>query len=174
MLGLQKGTVRLVPHNPAWQQAFEQELRRLQLALGEYAPGIEHVGSTAVPDLEAKPVLDILLGAPTLDDFATCNLMLEELGYHFSRAPEPGWWFHVKGPEISRTHYLHLCVFDSAFWHDHIRFRDYLRSHEQVRRDYEELKRDLARDYADDRPVYTEGKSDFILSVLKNPHERNR
>ena len=174
MLGLQKGTVRLEPHNPAWLQAFQKEQARLALALGCCARGIEHIGSTAVPDLMAKPVLDILLGAASLDDFAACGLLVEQLGYIFRRSPEPGWWFYVKGPEEARTHHLHLCVHASAFWNDHLRFRDHLRANERDRRAYESLKHALAREYANDRPVYTEGKSEFILTVLDHSHEGNR
>jgi len=174
MLGLQKGTVKLVPHNPAWKQAFEQERLALRNAMGALACGIEHIGSTAVPDLAAKPVLDVLLGAPSLQRFTECGVLVEQAGYTFCREPELGWWFFAKGPEISRTHHLHLCVYGSPFWNDHIRFRDHLRRDSIDRHAYEALKHSLAREYADDRPVYTEGKSEFILTILKDPHERNR
>jgi len=167
MLGLERGKVRLVAHDETWAELFAQERLRLMNLLCRCHAVIEHVGSTAVPDIEAKPILDVLLGVPSRESFAHCREVLEQNDYFFRNAPTPEWWFFVRGPEEARTHHLHLCVYDGTFWRQHIWFRDYLRAHPEQRRADEQLKPELALRFASDRPVYTEGKSDFITSILQ-------
>ncbi len=131
--------------------------------------GLEHVGSTAVPGLAAKPILDILAGLRVLSDARACIPRLEAIGYEYvpeyeDRLPERRYF--RKGPLENRTHHLHMVEIGSDFWTSHVRFRKYLRGHPEAAREYEALKRDLAAAHAGDRDLYTESKADFILSIL--------
>jgi GrpB-like predicted nucleotidyltransferase (UPF0157 family) len=147
---------------------YEEEKERILAALGPAVIAIEHIGSTAVPGLAAKPIIDIMLGIRTLDEVPALYGPLAGIGWEY--APEfeliiPERRFFRKGPEESRTHHLHMVEYGDEFWVRHLLFRDYLRSHPEVANDYEQLKRTLAERYATDRPAYTEAKTDFIRQI---------
>lgn len=105
-LGLQRGIVRLEPHNPEWRELFETEKSALQKILGEKFIAAEHVGSTAIPDLKAKPILDLMLAISNLNDWERLKEPLAKLGYEFRRdfRQKQGHILFVKGPEENRTH----------------------------------------------------------------------
>lgn len=168
MLGLALGTVRLVPHESDWARSFAQEASRLAVALGKRATGIEHVGSTAVPGLEAKPILDIVVAVESLDGASALVPDLEALGY--TRRPEgdlQSRLFLTKGPDDAVTHHLSLTEVGSPAWRDHVDFRDLLLSSEGIRREYQALKRRLALAHARERRHYTAKKSHFITQLLE-------
>ena len=156
--------VEVVDYDPAWAGLFERERARLRAALGPLAAAIEHVGSTAVPGLAAKPVLDILVGAapfPLLDDALAA---LAPLGYEYRGDSVPGRQFFRTNP---RTRHLHVVAFGGEEWERLVLFRDYCRAHPEVAAEYEALKRRLATDHPDERARYTEGKNAFIQAVLR-------
>ena len=166
-------TVILVPYHEAWPSLFDEERMRLERALGSSARGIEHVGSTAVPGLAAKPILDIRVGVGSLRD-AECSIRpLEQLGYEFrGEAGLPGRLFFRKGNP--RTHHLHVTEIGSEFWERHLVFRDYLRAHPETARDYVQLKHDLADRFRRDRAAYTEAKTGFISEVVRRTTKDKR
>lgn len=168
MLGAERNLVRLVPHQPLWQQCFREESERLSAALGDQVVQIEHVGSTSVPGLEAKPILDIVVAVRDLAGSASFEQPLRELGYvHKMENDMPGRLYFVKRTaEGLSTHHLNVTEPGTECWVTHVGFRDYLRAHPKARQEYQELKRDLARRHQKDRPAYTEGKSAFIQRVL--------
>ncbi len=169
ILGLQRGIVRLEPHNPEWRKLFETEKSALQKILGDKFIAAEHVGSTAIPDLKAKPILDLMLAIPDLDDWEWLKEPLAKLGYEFRRdfRNEQGHILFVKGPEENRTHYLKITELNSDFWTEHILFRDYLVNNPQYREEYQKLKENLFDSHAGNREPYTKGKEEFVRKILK-------
>jgi len=137
-------------------------------AIGEWAPGgVHHVGSTAVPGLEAKPIIDILVGVLDLETARGCFAPLAELGYVYAPyLPEQMHWFCKPDP-ADRTHHLHLAPLGSRRFRDELAFRDRLRGDPALAERYVELKRELAGKYRDDREVYTEAKAPFIAEALE-------
>jgi GrpB-like predicted nucleotidyltransferase (UPF0157 family) len=167
MLGLPRGTVQLVPYTAAWAELFQQECARLQDALGSRALDIQHIGSTAVPGLAAKPILDIGIAVADLAVVPECVSLMEALGYTYRGDREQrGDHLFVKGPEQQRTHYVHMLRASDPTWHDYLRFRDHLIAHPAARDAYMQLKERLAAQYADNRGVYTEAKANLIQQIL--------
>ena len=160
--------VQVLPYDPRWPARFESERRLLQRAIGEFViGGIHHVGSTAVPDLDAKPVIDILAGISDLESARTYIGLVAPLGYLYApyRAAEM-YWFCKPHPS-RRTHHLHLVPVTSARYLDELRFRDYLRSHRQARAEYACLKHSLAERFGWDRDAYTQAKTAFVADILR-------
>lgn len=169
-LGLRRTDVRLSEYDSEWEQIFQTERARLAEVLGERAAAIEHIGSTSVPGLKAKPILDIAVGLWTMEDAASLVRPLEELGYVYRpKSGTPERLFFAKGPEECRTHYLHCEVYGSASWRGQLLFRDRLIQNPQLRQAYQALKEQLAAQYPDDRQRYTQGKESFIQQVLSAP-----
>ena len=126
---------------------------------------IEHIGSTAIPGLAAKPVIDIMAGVETLDASRPAIDAAVHLGYcYFPYRPDSEHWFCKPSPAF-RTHHLHLVPTGNEQWRGAIAFRDYLRSHPGVAAEYEALKRNLAREFHRDREAYTQAKHPFIARI---------
>lgn len=162
--------IRLAPYDPSWPDRFAQELTALAGAIGQWATGgIHHVGSTAVPGLDAKPIIDILVGVDDLEGSHACRDPLADLDYLYApyRSSEMHW-FCKPHPSL-RTHHLHLVPSDSARFRDELAFRDQLRVSPATASEYAALKHELAGRFAFDREAYTEEKSSFIQRVLESP-----
>ena len=167
MLGLPKGIVKLEPHAEQWQQLFAEEAVRIRAAISPVAALIEHVGSTSIGGIAAKPIIDIAVGVEKAADGERCVAPLKNVGYEYrGEHGIAGRFYFVKGEP--RTHHLHMVLTGGDFWRSHLAFRNHLRENPAVAKEYENLKLDLARKYADDREAYQRGKSDFIENVLKN------
>ena len=167
MIGLQRGTVKLVPYSSEWKRLFVEEERVLRASIGTYVMDIQHVGSTAIPGLEAKPIIDIAVAVRRLEDAEKCIEPLECLGYEYRPDEEhPRRFFFAKGDPSRRTHYVHVVEWNSDSWKRLLRFRDYLRQHKEAAREYANLKRELARKSQGNRAFYTPGKAEFVESVL--------
>jgi len=135
MIGLAKGTVRVVPHHSSWQDGFEQERLVLEEHIGGHVLDIQHVGSTAVPGLDAKPIIDTAIAVASPAVIPACGQRLCDLGYiDRGDAGMEGGYFFVKEslPEV-RTHHLHVESIDDPQWHNYLRFRDTLRDDDRVR-----------------------------------------
>ena len=164
-LGLRQKIVRLEEPNPRWTEAFAVEAGRIEKALGPTALAIEHVGSTSVPNIAAKPILDILLGVAVPVDVAAVAGAFATIGYeHATWAGVPG--HEVFGKGDPRTHLIHAVPFKGAAWGRMLGFRDALRSDPALAAEYAALKQNLATRFPDDRSVYTDGKSAFVARVL--------
>lgn len=159
--------IRLVPYDPGWPARFESERTLLEGAIGSWAVGgIHHVGSTAVPGLAAKPVIDILVGIDDLAGARACFEPLAELEYRYAPyLPDQMHWFCKPDPR-RRTHHLHLVPEGSARFLDELAFRDLLRGDPGAATDYGALKGRLAREFEHDRERYTEAKAGFIARAL--------
>ena len=159
--------VRIVPYDRAWPAEFEAERAQLLPVLTPWLAGdIQHVGSTSVPGLGAKPVIDILAEVASLDESRAAIDPLRELSYWwFPYQEERMNWFCKPSPE-HRTHHLHLVVPGSEAWREELVFRDALRAEPETARAYEVLKRRLADEHPHDREAYTVAKTAFVESVL--------
>ena len=158
--------VRLLAYDPLWPMMFEAEAERIEAACAGLAIRLEHIGSTSVPGMSAKPVIDILAGRPPQSRPAPYIAAIRQLGYeHKGAFGVPGREYFRRG--TPRSHHVHLVSWSSAVWRDHVRFRDLLRADAAIARDYEALKRDLAIANANDRRAYTEGKGPFIRAAIR-------
>ena len=165
-LGLPSGIVLVVPYDDAWPALFEREATRLRPIFEAHGVShrIEHMGSTAVPGLAAKPILDILAGRPA-DARDAAIAALREAGYTYrGEQGIPGRDFFRRGDP--RAYHVHLADIDGAFWKDHLAFRDYLRSHADAAAAYAALKHELAARYPNERAAYIDGKTTFVEVVL--------
>ena len=167
-IGLKRGTVILKKHHKEWAETFGVEKKLLRDLLGDTAIEIQHIGSTAVPGLAAKPIIDIVLAVTSFADIPNLRPLLEDSGYAYrENGSDKTQVLFAKGPEEFRTHYLHITTLGSSVWRNDIAFRDYLRTHPKAMREYEKLKKNLASRYADNREGYTASKDTFIKSVLE-------
>jgi GrpB-like predicted nucleotidyltransferase (UPF0157 family) len=178
-LGLEHGRVALAAHNEAWRTLFEQEALALHNALTRRVNGIEHVGSTSVPGIQAKPILDLMLGLRRLEDGPGLAAELAELGYEFR--PDAGIPAeHVYAKGTPRTHLLHVVQYGGDAWQQKLSFRNALREDPELASAYQELKVALSNQFPDDRAAYTAGKTDFVRRVVSarlnvsSFHSRNR
>ena len=163
-LGLEQGANRLVESNPLWPQAFSEEAACIREALGDRVLAVEHYGSTAVPGLRAKPIIDLLIGVANIDDGLTFIDPMAELEYDYAGGqgiPE----HHIFGRGMPRTHLAHVVVFKGDQWIRSLRFRDRLRNEPSVRAAYETLKLKLAATTST-RSDYTAGKTAFVARVV--------
>lgn len=162
-------TIRIVSYDPDWPRRFEEERDTLAAAIGAWAPGgIHHVGSTAVPGLDAKPVIDILVGTESLARSRACFEPLARLAYLYAPYRDDEMHWFCKPHPSRRTHHLHLVPAGSKRFRDELAFRDYLRANPPAARNYGALKHQLAVEFKDDREAYTAAKADFIHSALDN------
>jgi len=142
---------------------YKEEEKELLRVLGDVIIDVQHIGSTSVPGMIAKPIIDIMVAVKNLGDLALCIGGLEKLHYRFlGTGGRPGRLFFVKGQPENVTHHLHLVEKDSHYWRDNIFFRDYLRTHDNIAKEYAKLKLELAAKFKTDRESYKICKSKFI------------
>lgn len=162
--------VRMADYDPGWPQLFAELRERIARALGGLVIAIEHVGSTSVPNLAAKPIIDVDV-VVRREDVAAATAILEQNGYRHEGD------LGIKGREAFRwtarvpEHHLYLCPEGSEALERHITVRNYLRAHPEVAREYGELKRQLAAQYRDDRTKYQEAKAEFVEQMFKKAKE---
>jgi len=162
--------VKIIDYDSQWPLLYEKERCLILDVIGHIVVRIEHIGSTAVPKLGAKPIIDIIVAVNHLSDAKKCIRPLESIGYeyvpeHEDLMPERRY-FHKGKPPKEQHYHLHMVELASDFWKRHLLFRDYLKTHPEVAQEYFELKRRLATKYGSDREEYTEAKTSFIESVI--------
>jgi len=161
--------VVIVEYDPRWPALYEEEKDRILTVIGDLVVAIEHIGSTAVLGLGAKPIIDIMPAVRSLADAEQCIEPLEGIGYEYvpeynALIPERRY-FH-KGPEDARTVHLHMVEQTSEFWERHLSFRDWLRTHREDAQEYYRLKKELAARFGRDREGFTDAKTPFIQSIV--------
>lgn len=172
-LGLKRGTVRVVPHDPSWVELFAREYKLLKRLAGEHFVAMEHIGSTSIPGIHAKPIVDMQLAVRSLRDIARFREALEALGYSYrENGSDEMRVLFVKGPEELRTHHLHITEHGSDAWQVAILFRNHLRANSRVAREYNRLKMDLAVRHASDRAAYSAFKKGFIENIANELRRR--
>jgi GrpB-like predicted nucleotidyltransferase (UPF0157 family) len=163
--------VIVVPYNEAWPSLFFEKRTRIEAAIGPWVEETKHVGSTAVPGLAAKPVIDIMVGVKSLEDSPILVERLVGIGYEYMPEFErvlPFRRYFRKIQEGRRTHQIHLVERSNSEWWDrHLLFRDYLRAHPEAAEEYARLKYDLSHRFGEDRVAYTDAKTDFISEVVR-------
>ena len=167
MVGLERGTVEVVPYRESWSDAYDAEVARLRSVVGDRVSRFEHIGSTAVEGMPAKPILDVLA---LVDESTTASdlvLPLETRGYERRPDEVDGRLFLAKGPPDNRTCYLSIAEVGSAFHREKTAFRDALRNDSALAERYASLKRRLAARYPESRDRYTEQKGAFVRDVLE-------
>jgi len=160
----------IAAYTPEWPSRFATERARLLPLFPEPEFRIEHVGSTAVPGLGAKPIVDMLLGAPRLQDIEARIARLDELRYEYVAEHEkvlPQRRFFAYPAVQPRRFHLHAVVLGATLWRAQLAFRDALRSNRQLALEYESLKRRLAAECGDDRERYTDAKAEFVAAVVR-------
>ena len=159
--------IHISPYDPDWPAQFNRERDLLWRAIGTWVVGdIHHVGSTAVPGLDAKPIVDLLIGVEGLAISRACFEPLAELEYLYAPyLPKEMHWFCKPDPS-RRTHHLHLVPHNLPRYRDELAFRDFLRSEPERARDYAELKHQQAARFEHDREGYTNAKANFIEHAL--------
>jgi GrpB-like predicted nucleotidyltransferase (UPF0157 family) len=163
----QNETFELMEYDPQWPDRFQEESERIAEVMGDDLLEIEHIGSTSVPGLCAKPIIDILVAVEAFDDVESYQKRLAPLGYNLfahTDFKQDEHLFFWKGEP--RTHHLHLVEYATWEHHRHLIFRDYLRSHPDVAKQYADIKRELAAAFKAKRPAYTKGKTAFIKSIV--------
>ncbi len=162
--------VIIVDYNPAWPMRYEEEKARILAVIGDYLEDIQHVGSTSIPGLAAKPAIDILTVVRDISLVECCIQPLAVIEYQYQgERGIPGRHFFRKPVDISktgRTHHLHMVERGHRQQSLQPLFRDYMRRHPEAVQQYEALKRELAVKYSMDRGAYTEAKGPFIESII--------
>jgi GrpB-like predicted nucleotidyltransferase (UPF0157 family) len=169
MIGLKRGTVQVVPHDASWSDLFAQERNVLHPQIGQNVLDIQHVGSTAVPELDAKPIIDIAVAVDSPAMIGCFQQLLSDLGY-LDRGDfgHDGGHLFVKErePEV-RRHHLHIVTIDGSQWRNCLLFRDMLSADDILRARYGALQRALREQHANDRQIYAHAKAEFIRGVLE-------
>ncbi|KAA0948536.1 GrpB family protein [Sporosarcina sp. ANT_H38] len=171
MLGLNKNVVTLVEHSNNWKALFKVEKDQLNAIIGEHVVDIQHIGSTAIDGIAAKPLLDILVGVKSMEEVQKFDKhkLKEATYYHLGRVKIEGKEVFAKFSNLealTKTHVLHVVEYGGDWWQKHTFFRDYLNEHPEVAKQYEELKKELAEAFPTDERTYTDGKKNFIDKIL--------
>jgi GrpB-like predicted nucleotidyltransferase (UPF0157 family) len=166
----------IAPYDEKWPLVFDAEKARLDSALGGHALSIQHIGSTSVPGLGAKPIIDIMIAVRTLEESDQfCIQPIVALGYEYVKEFEQETphrrYFRKSSADGIRTHHIHMVVINSEWWGNHLLFRDYLRANAESRRAYEAHKRQLAEREWNTGSDYAEAKTDFILRTMESARE---
>ncbi len=165
-----KEKIIIKEYDPKWPKFFDSERDQIMEAIGHYVADIQHIGSTAVPGLAAKPVIDIMVGLRRLLDAQDCILPIEGMEYEY--VPEfedefPERRYFRKMQNGIRTHQIHMVEIGTDFWKRHLAFRDYLLKNPKTADEYAALKKELAKTFENDREAYTNAKTPFIENILK-------
>lgn len=162
-------SITIETHDPQWPALYERERRTITQALGNLLVRIEHIGSTAVPGLGAKPIIDVITGVAREADLDRIVEPLQRIGFEYVPKYETMMpfrrYFRTRPPASTQAVNVHVVVVGSDLWNRHLLFRDYLRSHPEVAAEYERLKRELAPRF-EDVNVYAEAKTEFITAVV--------
>jgi len=168
IVGLKRNTVQLLPYQSEWETIFLSTKKHLQKLIGEYVLDIQHVGSTSIKGIAAKPIIDIAICISQKEIIEKITPRLESNGYECRGDKwENGGYLIVKdaAPEI-RTHHIHIVELHDEQWSNYLYFRDTLRKNPNLAQDYLKLKQQLADKYPENRKLYTQGKNKFIKEIL--------
>lgn len=168
-IGLRRGTVVVEPHRLEWEIAAQTIISRLKNILEDDIIDAQHIGSTSIKNVCAKPIIDIVVGVSSFDRIIKHNEDLERNGIVYRMLYPPGQHLYVMGDLKNdiRICYIHVVIWGQEAWNNYINMRDYLNTHEKEAKEYSELKERLAKKYPEDRAAYTNGKGAFIEKILQ-------
>ncbi|WP_212937026.1 GrpB family protein [Bacillus hominis] len=161
------GKIIIKPYQHYWHKEFLNEKNKISPLLKEEIITIEHIGSTAVEGLGAKPLIDMMVGVTNLQITENWIENLAKIGYEYVPKETTNWRFFRKGKWRAGTHHLHVYIYNSEEWKNNLLFRDFLINNEWARKEYRELKEKLAATYPFDRVSYTNEKAPFICNILE-------
>jgi GrpB-like predicted nucleotidyltransferase (UPF0157 family) len=163
MIGLKRKTIKLLAHQKQWDSYFRKEKKRILSSIEDVH--VEHIGSTAIPSIKAKPIIDIVIGIDKMKDFDKYKKQLTKLGfeYHDNRGTIYNK-FLTKGSSNCRTVYIHVVKYKGNIWNNYINFRDKLIANNKLAKEYQQLKVSLSKKYKN-RDKYTKAKASFIRKV---------
>lgn len=169
MIGLKRGTVELYPHDPQWDLCAAQTIETLKMIFGPVACDIRHVGSTAIPAIKAKPIIDIAVGVRHLEDVLPLIESMRIHGFHQKDVGHDRQVFFSAGDfeHDIRTHHIHVVEYEGMEWRNYLNYTAYLNTHPSIAKQYEMLKEALVAQHANDRTAYTDGKASFINHTLR-------
>ncbi len=172
MLGIEKGKVRLEEYDNSWKAEFEKEKHVLEKLIGKYFLKIEHVGSTSIPGMKAKPIIDIAVVVKKLKSDNEYIEILKNAGYEYrDDNAVKGEHLFEKVKNNLTTHFIHVIEKDSTRWLNYILFKEYLLENKDEIKKYIELKEKLSVKYKDDRERYTKLKNDYIINIINKKKE---
>jgi len=173
-IGLKRDVVELVDHNPEWEQIARETIGRLWRVFGSVAKDIQHIGSTAIPGIKAKPVIDIAVAVDSFDLIDSLVPIMEKEGFILRHQIRENEWrvFLVYADSVSytRTHHIHIVKGTDPKWKEWLCFRDYLNAKPHVAKEYEAHKTDLMEKHKSDRTAYTDSKHDFVMRILHDAY----
>lgn len=170
-MGLKVGTVKLEKYNYNWVNEFNKEKENLSKIFRDIAIKIEHIGSTSIEGLSAKPIIDIAVAVNKLEDFEKVKSYFEKEPYSIKKDSDNDEILVRKGSEDNRTHFIHIMELSSKRYQDTIIFRNYLKDNINTLKEYEKLKKDLANKYSNNRKMYTTSKNKFIQKIIDKAYE---
>lgn len=166
--GLHRGIVNVENHNPTWKDEAEKTIDLLKRLLKDDIIDVQHVGSTSINEIVAKPIIDIVVGVKDFQDIMRYNEILQENGIIYRKREHGNQLLYVCG-DISNemiSHHIHVVIWNDNEWNNYLNFRDYLNCHLEDALAYSKLKEELAKIYSDNRGFYTVGKQDMINNIL--------
>lgn len=166
MIGLKRGTVVLIPHQREWSDNAKDTVRLLKQLLGDTAIDIQHIGSTAISSIHAKPIIDIAVAVHDLNDMLPYIETLKQNHIIFRGEVVAGEILFVMGNDNIRTHHIHIVKWNGTEWNNYINFRDYLNAYPEKAMMYDTCKQKLAMRFSNDRKSYTTGKEGMIQNLL--------
>lgn len=166
MIGLKNGTVKLVPHQKEWNENAENIVRLLRQLLGDTALDIQHIGSTSIFPINAKPIIDIAVAVYDVNDIMPYVEVLKQHNILFHEQAVAGQLFFVMENGDIRTHHIHIVKWNGAEWNNYINFRDYLNANPEKALIYDDFKLKLAAQFSNNRKNYTAGKQEIIDQLL--------
>ena len=169
-LGLHRHKVKLVPHDPQWAVLYDTEEKKLWALLDDNVVDIQHVGSTSIPGIVAKPLMSILITVKSLSVAKNWAGVLSKEDYHI-REEDERHLLYAKGPDDKRSYHLHVAPAGSEYAEITVLFRDYLKTHPEIAGKYETVKKELAKKYAHNRVEYGRNKAGFIMEVVEKAKE---
>ncbi len=176
-IGMKRGTVYLEEHQKIWEDNAKQTICEIQDLLVGIGADVEHVGSTSIKSIKAKPIIDIAVGVEEYEEILSRNEQLQKAGIVFRFDERPQQLLYVKGDfeADTRTHHIHVVKKGSKEWKGYLNFRDYLNAKTDAAKEYESVKERLAQLYPNDREAYVEGKAEVVTKLLKEAANwRNR
>ena len=167
-IGMKRGTVYLELHQKEWERTAEETIQMLKNILGSTVIDIQHIGSTSIKNISAKPIIDIAVAVSDFGDILSKRDELERNGiiYRFEESPKQLLFVMGDFEKDTRSHHIHVVLYDSDEWNNYINLRDYLNFNIKAAKEYEEVKLRLAEQYPYDRIAYTHGKQEVIDKLL--------
>lgn len=165
-IGLKKGSVKVIQHQDTWHSNFEKEKILILSLNNKHIRSVEHVGSTSVPNMPAKPIIDINVGIDNFYNASKIVKSLSKIGYEFKLEPRRFQWLFVKTHNDKETHYLKVLRYKGKYWNEYLNFKSILSTNQKAFEQYKNLKLKLSDIHQSDRRSYTKNKSTCIKNIL--------